>query len=299
MTWNKNTNGEPPGDEWGGPWTQKKLDAFSKYVRSYLTIMKKYPYWKTIYFDGFAGSGSKKSEAKTELYEQLKITEEEENVYEGSAEKVLKLGNEMAFDYYYFIDKNKSALKKLEKKLQDTVNVGERKIEFKPGNANEWILKLAEAMATKKYAALVFLDPFGMQIDWNSIAALKGTRSDVWVLVPTGVIVNRLLDKAGKLEHTAKLQSFFGLTEQEIKDIFYKQETRNTLFGEEEFVNKISKPIERIAQLYGQRMKTIWDYVTETPLRLDNRNGAPLFHFVFASNNKNALKIASQIIEKV
>ncbi|MCX6233758.1 MAG: hypothetical protein NT175_03420 [Bacteroidetes bacterium] len=34
---------------WGGVWTIKKLDAFSKYVWSYLAIMKKHPYWKTMY----------------------------------------------------------------------------------------------------------------------------------------------------------------------------------------------------------------------------------------------------------
>jgi hypothetical protein len=41
--------------EWGGPWTEKKLEAFSKYVWSYLTILKQQPQWQTIYFDGFAG----------------------------------------------------------------------------------------------------------------------------------------------------------------------------------------------------------------------------------------------------
>lgn len=27
---------------WGGPWTEEKLDAFEKYVNAYLTIMNKY-----------------------------------------------------------------------------------------------------------------------------------------------------------------------------------------------------------------------------------------------------------------
>ncbi len=297
MSWNQNTLNEP-GDEWGGPWTEKKLDAFSKYVSSYLTIMKQHPYWQTVYFDGFAGSGSKEGDGKTDLYQQLKITKEEEKVYKGSVERVLKLSDSLAFDFYYFVDKKESSLQKLENRLQQAGLTG-KKIEYKPGDANQWIYKLAEALKTKKYAALVLLDPFGMQIDWQAIAALKETRSDVWILVPTGVIVNRLLDKAGKLKHTAKLQSFFGMNEDEIKAVFYRQEIKNTLFGEEETINKISKPIEKIATLYATRMKTIWQFVTEKPLRLDNRNGAPLFHFVFASNNKNALKIASQIIEKV
>lgn len=158
--------------------------------------------------------------------------------------------------------------------------------------------ELAQALRTNKFAALVFLDPFGMQIDWSSIAELKGTRSDVWILVPTGVIVNRLLDRAGKLDNSNKLETFFGLSVEEIKAQFYNEEKIETLFGEIEITKKVNRPIEKIARLYAERMKTIWKFVTEEPLVLKNRAGVPIFHFVFASNNKNALKIAKQITKK-
>jgi three-Cys-motif partner protein len=297
MTWNKNNIvNEPPGDDWGGPWTEKKLQAFSKYVSAYLNIMKNFPYWETIYFDGFAGSGTKDKEIKTDLYIQLQITEEEEKTYKGAAERVLTLQDDLAFDFYYFIDKKEESLLKLKDKLKGFEG---KKIEYRSGDANKWIRELAKALKTKEYAALVFLDPFGMQIDWSSIEELKGTRSDVWILVPTGVIVNRLLDKAAELKYIDKLESFFGMTEQEIKAIFYKQEVKTTLFGDEESIIKIGKPIEMIAKIYAQRMKTIWKHVTEEPLVLKNRNGVPIFHFVFASNNENALKIAKQIIQKI
>jgi len=54
-----------PSEIWGGVWTQQKLDTFEKYGNAYLTIMNKYrdkSEWKLIYFDGFAGSGSRKTE---------------------------------------------------------------------------------------------------------------------------------------------------------------------------------------------------------------------------------------------
>ena len=202
MTWNKNNIvNEPPGDDWGGPWTEKKLQAFSKYVSAYLNIMKNFPYWETIYFDGFAGSGTKDKEIKTDLYIQLQITEEEEKTYKGAAERVLTLQDDLAFDFYYFIDKKEESLLKLKDKLKGFEG---KKIEYRSGDANKWIRELAKALKTKEYAALVFLDPFGMQIDWSSIEELKGTRSDVWILVPTGVIVNRLLDKAAELKYIDK-----------------------------------------------------------------------------------------------
>lgn len=297
MSWNNiDLVNEPPSD-WGGPWTEKKLEAFSKYVWSYLTIMKKNPYWKTIYFDGFAGSGTKEKLTNNDLMKQLKITEEEERTYMGAAERVLNL-QEIGFDFYYFIDKNEESITKLKSKLHEKYK--EKQIVFRPGDANHQITELAKALKTKNYAALIFLDPFGMQLDWDSIDKLKGTRSDVWILVPTGVIVNRLLDRAGKLEFSDKLQSFFGLPIDEIKSHFYNETKVITLFGdEEEIITKVSKPITKIAKLYAERMKTIWKYVTDEPLVLKNKNGTPIFHFVFASNNENAKKIAKQIIQNI
>lgn len=294
MTWNKNNIVNEPQGDWGGPWTEKKLDAFSKYVWSYLSIMKNFPYWKTIYFDGFAGSGTREKKVKTELYQQLFITEEEEKTYKGAAERVLGL-KELSFDFYYFIDKKEESLNKLEAKIADKFK--NKTIVYRAGDANEQIKELANAFQKQELAALVLLDPFGMQIDWSSIEKLKGTRSDVWILIPTGVIVNRLLDKKGKLKFSKKLESFFGLSIEEIKSYFYQEQKVKTLFGEEDVITKVSEPIEKIAKLYAQRMKTIWEYVTEEPLVLLNSNNSPIFHFVFASNNKNAKKIAKQIIQ--
>ena len=53
-------------DVWGGQWTEKKLDAFGKYLSAYLTIFNDKSYYKTIYFDGFAGSGEVAGAANSE-----------------------------------------------------------------------------------------------------------------------------------------------------------------------------------------------------------------------------------------
>lgn len=282
-----------PSKEWGGPWTEKKLTAFSKYVKSYLTIMKKYPYWKTIYFDGFAGSGSRRKRKNSDLVQQLKITGEEENTYRGAAERILSLPG-IGFDYYYFIDKDQRSLNHLKKRL---AGFSDKNIEYRSDDANEQLKALAKALKTKKYAALIFLDPFGMQITWNSIAELKDTRSDIWILVPTGVIVNRLLDRSAELKLSNKLESFFGLPIDEIKAHFYEKQKVSTLFREEEILMKVSRPIHKIAMLYIRQLKTIWKYVIDEPLVLLNHRNVPIFHFVFASNNKHAKKIAKDIIQ--
>ena len=105
------------------------------------------------------------------------------------------------------------------------------------------------------------------------------------------------MDKKGELKSIKKLESFFGLSEKEIKNYFYTTKQELTLFGEEVVQEKIPNAIPKIAELYVERLKTVWKYVTEKPLVLYNSNNVPIFHFVFASNNAIAKNIASQIIK--
>ena len=74
--------------DWGGKWTEVKLNSFIEYVRAYLTILNKYPHYKSIYFDGFAGLGEKitTKAKKTDLFNfEVNDSELTElHVYQGS-----------------------------------------------------------------------------------------------------------------------------------------------------------------------------------------------------------------------
>jgi three-Cys-motif partner protein len=288
-------------DTWGGNWTEQKLDAFSKYVNSYLTIMNKHrdKYgWKLIYFDAFAGSGKRTSPDKVQENTSLfDITLEEEGVYQGAAERVLKI-EQRGFDYYYFIENDEESIAELEKRL---LPIKEKKgileLRFRPGDANAYLKELADTMKKNKtFRSLALLDPFGMQVNWDSIKQLEGTKTDLWILIPSGIIINRLLDRSGKLVNINKLIAFFGLPEQEIRDSFYKQDESNDLFGNSGEIYKETAPIQRISELYIKQLEAIFKYVTPKPLELRNSRNVPIYHFAFASNNETARKIASQII---
>ena len=284
--------------EWGGPWTEKKLDAFEQYVTTYLKIMNKQPQWQTIYFDGFAGSGKRKVKKQADPI-LFPISNEEQKVYRGAAERVIRMEPPYTFDFYYFVEESETRLKKLEDRLIDIPESKEKKLVFRPKDCNEELINLAGALQSGKYASLVFLDPFGMQVNWEAIESLAGTRSDVWLLLPTAVIINRLLDRKAELKNLKRLESFFGLTENEIREEFYVQTRQTSLLEDmDEHIKKVVDPIHKISSLYIKRLKTIWKHVSDPALRLNNRNGAPLFHFIFASNNENALKIANYIITK-
>ena len=291
---------------WGGQWTEEKLDAFEKYVNAYLTIMNVYKEryrWKLIYFDGFAGSGSRNdddsqpvSELLLDLFKDECIDEEELNTYKGAAERVLGI-KQSGFDQYVFVDKYKTSSQQLEERLMPFAK--EKNLVFKTSDANEQVITLAKAMhKSNSFASLVLLDPFGMQVDWSSFEKLKDTGTDLWILIPTGVIVNRLLDRKCKLTHIERLTTFFGKDEEFLRNYFYNTRKEKTLFGETEIVEKVSEPIKKIAELYIQQMHTIFKYVTKEPLVLYNTRNTPIFHFACATNNESAIQIAHEIINK-
>ena len=298
--------------QWGGSWTEEKLVTFEKYVKAYLKIMNKNRNiygWKLLYFDGFAGSGTRSSLDLAEERRSVQdlfgesISNEELNVYKGAAERIVSIEHDgiRSFDKYYFIDKNQENCDALERKLSE-YDVKGRKY-FIHLDANEAIKRLANTLRVhRNVKTLLFLDPFGMQVNWNSVSQLRGLSIDLWILVPTGVIVNRLLERKFDVtrgfSHAEKLESFFGLNQEEIRKYFYTEKVEPSLFGDEETsVIKVENSIRKIAELYIDRLHTIFPFVSEEPLVLANNRNLPIYHLIFASQKKVAQKIAQQIIK--
>lgn len=292
---------------WGGPWTEEKLDCFEKYVKAYLTIMNTYRDmfdWKLIYFDGFAGCGDRERKnagenMALEIFGSEQIEHEDMNVYQGAAERVVRLEQKMrGFDFYYFIDKYEDNITRLELKLSQYDTKG-KKIP-RCSDANTQALMLAKTLKEGhgKFKSLCLLDPFGMSIDWNTLVALAGKSIDLWILVPTGSIISRLVKNNGELRFPNKLEEFFGLPEEEIKQRLYVKETKTGLFGEYEEIHKVNNIVQELANLYCEQLGTLFPYVTNDPLVLRNKKNVPIFHFVCASFNMTAVKIAKQIIDK-
>lgn len=288
-----------PKTQWGGDWTTKKLDAFEAYVRAYLNIMlkqkEKFKGWPfLIYYDGFAGSGVVSE--KQDIDGKIEFPEFylEKEVYRGSAERVLRLDKK--FDEYYFVDVDKDAITQLSNLLTEKKLVN-KNCHFINSDVN---IHLSEFIKNwnKEKAALILLDPFGMQINWETIELFQNKRIDLWILLPSGVIINRFLNKKGDILYKERLEKYFGLRISELQQIFYATKSENTLFGEISKLEKIDNSIKKIAEIYVSKLGKIFKEVTKKPLELKNSKNVTIYHFVFASNNSKALKIAEQIIEK-
>lgn len=278
-------------NKFGGNWTEAKIEILIEYGKAYLAIMNIYAKkfnWKLMYFDGFAGSGFIK-----------RGKEENERIIIGAAKRMLELNNPRAFDEYYFVEKEENNFLELSSLKTE---YPEKKIYIVQDDCNERIQRMGnflESNRGKQYRVLSYIDPCGMQLNWDSLVALKKAKVDAWILVPTGMGVNRLLKKNGKISDAwiDRLQVFLGMEKDEIKSYFYKESTVLTLFGEETVINKEEKAVEKSAELYQSRLKDLFDYVSD-PYILRNKSKSIMFHFYMVTNNKNAVKIANEIILK-
>lgn len=148
------------------------------------------------------------------------------------------------------------------------------------------------------YRVLAFIDPYGMAVDWASIEALKELGIDLWILVPTGMGINRLLKNDGKISNAwlEKLERFLGLSKDIILNHFYKESKRLTLFGEETKIEKEQNAINKAGALYKERLNTVFKFVSESFV-MKNSTNSILYHFMMATNNKAALTISNDVIK--
>lgn len=147
--------------------------------------------------------------------------------------------------------------------------------------------------------SLAFIDPFGMALKWSSVKILKGLEIDLWILVPTGIGKNRLLKRNEDISEVwlQKLEVSIGLIRDEIKKHFYKLNSIPTLFGAETKIQKEKNAIDKAGNLYTKKLSEVFKFVSQ-PLQLKNSTGSIMYHFMMATNNAAAFKIANDIIKK-
>lgn len=183
-----------PIHEFGGDWTEQKLKILDDYLTAYCAIFKaneRARHFQTIYVDAFAGTGLiEQSAAKSSDSGLFGEFSEPEAVrlLEGSAKRALS----HPFDRYIFVERSPSRVADLEALTMSSAK--REQITVRQGDANARLLMLVAETDWKKNRAVVFLDPYGMQVDWQTIEALAGTEAvDLWLLFPLGQAVMRLL----------------------------------------------------------------------------------------------------------
>ena len=187
--------------QFGGPWTEEKLIRLRKYLHAYMGIFSKNPrakLLKTIYVDAFAGTGFRKEISsqtleRDVLFDDVTTDLDADALRKGSTQVALETSP--PFAEYIFIEHNEGHAANLLRLRQQFARIAPR-IKIVPEDANVYLMQWCKTVNWRSTRAVVFLDPYGMQVDWTTIEAMANTKSiDLWILFPLGVGVNRLLMK--------------------------------------------------------------------------------------------------------
>jgi len=281
----------------GGSWTEEKLNRLKEYLDAYITALKKQPF-ERIYIDAFAGtgyrnlaeSGSPDGALFTELAE-----DEPQRFLDGSVRIALKI--KPPFDKYIFIELSSTRFAELGEVKEQFPQLAPR-IQPVKGDCNRHLQKLCKTVDWSRHRAVVFLDPFGMQVDWATIESVARTQAiDTWILFPLGA-VNRMLTRNRDIPQKwrARLDRVFGTNEWFQQ--FYVQKASRTLWGKSQQIEKTAN-FEQIADYCVQRLQSVFAGVANNPLQLCNSKGVPLFLLCFAAGNPRGAPIALRIAQHI
>lgn len=282
----------------GGDWTKEKLERVNEYLIAYMIALKKQSF-KLTYIDAFAGTGyvNQKEEDSSQPFLPEFSDEDVKSFFDGSSKVALQLDN--PFHTYIFIEKDKSRIDELEK-LKDEFPALAGRINLEHKEANKYIQDLCkEDWLKTNRRAVMFLDPYGMQVKWETIEAIAKTKAiDLWLLFPLGVAVNRLLKKDGKISSKVKqrLDDMFGASQWQ--DSFFRENPQRSFLDEASGLIK-SVNLNGIADYFNERLDTIFEKVAKNPLRLMNSRNNPLYLLCFASANPKGAEIAVNIAQHI
>jgi three-Cys-motif partner protein len=286
--------------KFGGSWSESKLDCIERYTESYLHVMQNQSWCTLDYVDAFAGRGKqalKSIDAANDLVaddESFFGDESEradtEEFLVGSAIRALRAstGSARGFDRFIFIDADRGSCHELEAvvasdfaSVADTVNVHCE-------DANAALEQYVATVDWRSTRALVFLDPYGLEVGWDLIQRLAGSGAcDVWYLFPLGGVI-RMMMNDGQLPDAwrTRLDLVFGTPAWH--EEFYRSSGQLSLFDdiEQELLFKDASTPHVVDFVRG-RLKTAFPAVSNAGI-LRNSKGAPLFALLLCVSNPSA-----------
>lgn len=296
--------------EHGGTWTDRKLTVLSKYLEAYMTIFEgneKARFFSTIYFDAFAGSGLRKARKRRgsaendHPYLEGFEVEEARKFKEGSPRIALRISK--PFDRYIFNDIDPDSCESLGKLPEEFPDMADS-IEIRCSDGNAAVSEFCEATDWKTHRAVLFLDPFGMQVNWATLEKAAITKAiDMWLLFPFGQAVNRMLtrDEPPPSDWANSLTRLFG-TEDWKTEFYSSDDPQGDLFSSPT-AEKRCCSLHDVEQYFIRRLKSIFTRVVERPMHLLNSRNTPLFLLFFAAGNpkgsSTAVDIASDVMRRL
>jgi len=290
--------------QFGGPWTEEKLGRLRKYLNAYMRIFtqnEQASWYKTLYLDAFAGSGYRSSytgrldQSERDLFADLAADPDATDLYDGSTR--IALGLKRPFSRCIFIENNPEHAAMLERLVEEEFK--HLDVSVRTADANQYIQRWCKDTDWKRWRSVVFLDPYGMQVEWATIETIGSTKAiDMWLLFPLGQGVNRLLTKSGPPNESWARRLTIMLGTESWREAFYRESPQDDLFDKPRIEKDASW--DSISEFFIDRLSTCFASVAK-PLALRNSKGVPIFLLCFAAGNQKgaptAVKIANEILK--
>lgn len=289
-------------NEFGGEWTLQKLGVVQDYLREYLKIFHgnvSARHLRPTFVDGFAGCGTRTPRATTQetlsLFGSDEDRAEAEDLARSSPRIALEL--EKDFSHYLFIDSNPRHVEQLQALVEEDFPHRRTLCQFEVVDANDFLPRWCESLG-RSDRAVMFLDPFGTEVQWTTIQAIAETEKvDLWLLFPCSGVLRMLPRNERPPEAWAtRLTQLFGTGTWQTE--WYQTLPQGDLFGagEAEFRDLDATSL---ARWVTRRLGTVFTQTVETPLFLLNRKNSPLFMLTFAAGNPAGAPVACRIADYI
>lgn len=297
--------------EFGGTWSESKLNCIEDYARSYLRVMQRQEWCSLNYVDAFAGRGTQalksysiQADTSQSLIGDETQRADAEKFLVGSAIRALKasLGSTRPFNKFLFIDADRSSCADLEQTVQTEFPSIQHTVQVVCDDAHDALGNYVDSTDWKKTRALVFLDPYGLDVEWSLIERLAATKAcDVWYLFPLGGVI-RMMTKDGEMPASweGRLNRVFGTGDW--ADEFYKTNPQQSLLSIEDPLRLRDVSTTHVIEYIRARLIEVFAAVSNAGV-LYNSKGSPLFALVLGVSNPSlaarraALSIANHLIK--
>jgi len=270
-----------------GRWSVEKLEMLSEYCHAYAVIMNAQKRsrpgkraWLTgfYYIDAFAGPGIAESK-DPEVIEYL----------EGSPLRAVACSP--AFDHLWFIDRNSRRLSALGQLLDE--HGGLARSTLRRGDSNRLLTEVISSLSGTE-RAIVFLDPYGLQVEWDTVRALASSRkADVFINFSLmGVFRNLRLTGGPSPAIRERLATVMFSTDW--IDRLYVQQSG---FWSEPVLHRRQVTASEVCRHYRDDLTRIFPHVSNAAI-MTNSRGGPIYALVLASHMERAAGIMNDIIGK-
>lgn len=284
----------------GSAETERKLDCLRAYLAAYSTALSKQNFSR-IYVDAFAGTGDRTETRPSLPYFFTGVPEQlEEITTPGSAR--IAIETNPAFHSVVLIEndpKKVAALKVIAAEYPD------RRVQVRAGDANAIVKRICQRFDwhRERIRGVVFLDPYGMEVDWTTVEAIARTKAlDCWYFFPLSGLYRNAPHDPLKLDANKidALNRVFG-TDRWMTEWYEERAQARDLLGDVIVEHRRVADVDRIEGWVHDRLRTVFKGAVLKPLRLKHPGGAPMASLFFAVSNDrpSAVRVASDIASHI